>query len=55
MRSGGQTLHYGSSADTARVLDLTFGFATYIVAMVTGRRYYRATVFDEAPYQLCDI
>lgn len=44
MRSGGQTPHYGSSADTARLLDLTFGFAMYVVAMVTGRRYYRTTV-----------
>lgn len=44
MRSGGQTPHYGCSTDTARVLDLAFGFATYAVAMVTGRCYYRATV-----------
>lgn len=44
MRSGGQTPHYGSSTDMERVLDLTFGFATYVVAMVTGRCYYRATV-----------
>lgn len=44
MRSGGWTPHYGSSADTARVLDLTFGFATYVVAMVIGRCYYRTTL-----------